>query len=231
MIPFKTVTTTTVEGDKHLVSSSFLPGTDSVFQAEMWRRVGRTDRMTDRMTEAFPHITVWFFPPPIDVPIDTTSYYSFFLSGERRPRVVITQRTPSDPSPPPPQRHWPIYSHRRRPASVAAVILLLPRNSRTQEGSVNGDLILPLWTASLFCYGHKYTLLSLFHCLINSATPLNVLSKTTYCSFNDSKGNDLTVWRIKVVEFFCWRVSLTPAVVSSSGLGQTCLNTYMPDCK
>ena len=102
MIPFKTVTTTTVEGDKHLVSSSFLPGTDSVFQAEMWRRVGRTDRMTDRMTEAFPHITVWFFPPPIDVPIDTTSYYSCFLSGEWRTRVVITQRTPSDHTAPPP---------------------------------------------------------------------------------------------------------------------------------
>ena len=48
---------TTVEGEKHLVSSSFLPVTDAVFWAEMWQRVGWTDMMTDTS----PHITAVFF--------------------------------------------------------------------------------------------------------------------------------------------------------------------------
>ena len=35
--------------------------TESVFQAEMWRRVGRTDRRTNRRTDASPPTAVVFF--------------------------------------------------------------------------------------------------------------------------------------------------------------------------
>ena len=52
---------TIVEGDKHLVSESFFSETDAVFRADMWQRVGRTDRRTARRTDTSPHITVVFF--------------------------------------------------------------------------------------------------------------------------------------------------------------------------
>ena len=40
---------------------SFSLGTDAVFQAEMWWKVGGTDRRTDRRTDTSPRITAVFF--------------------------------------------------------------------------------------------------------------------------------------------------------------------------
>ena len=76
-----------MEGDKQLVSSSILPGTDAIFQAEMCQRVGRTDRITDRMidrmTDTSSCITAVFFssyklPKTVTVTMLWLLFYSYF---------------------------------------------------------------------------------------------------------------------------------------------------------
>ena len=73
-----TFTTTTQQWRRQtLVSLSFLPVTDTVFQAEIWQRVSKTDRRTgrrtDRRTDTSSCITAAFFSS--QVAKDSYSYY------------------------------------------------------------------------------------------------------------------------------------------------------------
>ena len=94
------------------MSSSFLLGTDAVLRAEMWRRVIRTVRMTDRMTDTSPQITKVFFP-----------YVRICL--------VIRLWTPWDQHAPA-LLHRLIHSHRYR-AKAAPLILSLEVHKRCSK--------------------------------------------------------------------------------------------------